>query len=93
MARFERAALLKKFHEMAARGEPIVGGGAGTGASGLVQSTLGVLAFVILFGAARGAGTLIRPALLAHLYGRAQYASMKRFSSRIASVKSTIARS
>src|ERR1700710_1420123 len=33
MARFERAALLKKFHEMAARGEPIVGGGAGPGLS------------------------------------------------------------
>src|SRR6059058_4094253 len=33
MARFERAALLKRFHEMAARGEPIVGGGAGTGLS------------------------------------------------------------
>ena len=33
MARLERAALLKKFHEMARRGEPIVGGGAGTGLS------------------------------------------------------------
>jgi predicted TIM-barrel enzyme len=33
MARFERAALLKKFRAMAARGEPIVGGGAGTGLS------------------------------------------------------------
>src|SRR5213595_2394934 len=33
MARFERAALLKKFHEMAARGAPIVGAGAGTGLS------------------------------------------------------------
>src|SRR3981081_3315929 len=33
MARFERAALLKKFREMAARGEAIVGGGAGTGLS------------------------------------------------------------
>ncbi len=42
----------------------------------LVQSTVGVFAFVVLFGAARGAGTLIRPALLAHLYGRAQYASI-----------------
>src|SRR5215475_4027018 len=33
MARFERADLLKKFRSMAARGEPIVGGGAGTGLS------------------------------------------------------------
>src|SRR3954454_11525409 len=33
MARFERAALLKRFREMAKRGEPIVGGGAGTGLS------------------------------------------------------------
>src|SRR4030081_2683462 len=30
MPRFERAALLKKFRAMVARGEPIVGGGAGT---------------------------------------------------------------
>ena len=31
MAKFERSAILKKFRTMAARGEPIVGGGAGTG--------------------------------------------------------------
>ena len=31
MAKFERSAILKKFRAMAARGEPIVGGGAGTG--------------------------------------------------------------
>lgn len=42
----------------------------------LVPSTGGVFAFVVLFGAARGAGTLIRPALLAYLYGRGQYASI-----------------
>jgi MFS family permease len=42
----------------------------------LVPSTLGVFAFVALFGAARGAGTLTRPAMLAHLYGRAQFASI-----------------
>ncbi len=42
----------------------------------LLPSTAGVFAFVVLFGAARGAGTLIRPALLAHLYGRTQYASI-----------------
>src|SRR6201989_1354212 len=33
MARFERAALLRKFRGMVAKGEPIVGGGAGTGLS------------------------------------------------------------
>src|SRR6202165_386125 len=33
MPRFERAELLKKFRAMVARGEPIVGGGAGTGLS------------------------------------------------------------
>jgi len=31
MPRFERADLLRKFRAMVARGEPIVGGGAGTG--------------------------------------------------------------
>src|SRR6201999_1270875 len=33
MPRFERKVLLKKFRDMVARGEPIVGGGAGTGLS------------------------------------------------------------
>jgi predicted TIM-barrel enzyme len=47
MARFERAALLKKFHEMAARGEPIVGGGAGTGLSAKCEEAGGVDLIVI----------------------------------------------
>ena len=42
----------------------------------VVPATVGVFMFVVLFGAARGAGTLIRPTLLAHLYGRTQYASI-----------------
>ena len=42
----------------------------------VVPATVGVFVFVVLFGAARGAGTLIRPTLLAHLYGRTQYASI-----------------
>jgi MFS family permease len=42
----------------------------------LVRTTPGVFAFVALFGAARGTTTLIRPTLLADLYGRAQYASI-----------------
>ena len=47
MARFERAALLKKFHAMAAEGEPIVGGGAGTGLSAKCEEAGGVDLIVI----------------------------------------------
>jgi MFS family permease len=42
----------------------------------LVRSTPGVFLFVVLFGAQRGLSTIARPALLADLYGRAQYASI-----------------
>ncbi|MHC2336814.1 phosphoenolpyruvate hydrolase family protein [Bradyrhizobium sp. USDA 4454] len=47
MARFERAALLKKFHAMITRGEPIVGGGAGTGLSAKCEEAGGVDLIVI----------------------------------------------
>jgi predicted TIM-barrel enzyme len=47
MVRFERAALLKKFRDMAARGEPIVGGGAGTGLSAKCEEAGGVDLIVI----------------------------------------------
>lgn len=47
MARFERAALLKRFHDMIARGEPIVGGGAGTGLSAKCEEAGGVDLIVI----------------------------------------------
>src|SRR6187401_851188 len=47
MARFERAALLKRFREMAKRGEPIVGGGAGTGLSAKCEEAGGVDLIVI----------------------------------------------
>lgn len=47
MAKFERAALLKRFHEMAKRGEPIVGGGAGTGLSAKCEEAGGVDLIVI----------------------------------------------
>ncbi|MGY4477161.1 phosphoenolpyruvate hydrolase family protein [Bradyrhizobium sp. USDA 3364] len=47
MASFERAALLKKFHAMIARGEPIVGGGAGTGLSAKCEEAGGVDLIVI----------------------------------------------
>src|SRR6266849_3042890 len=42
----------------------------------LMRSTPGVFLFVVLFGAQRGLSTLARPALLADLYGRAEYASI-----------------
>src|ERR1700675_3298303 len=47
MARFERAALIKKFHAMAARGEPIVGGGAGIGLSAKCEEAGGIDLIVI----------------------------------------------
>src|ERR1700741_424513 len=47
MARFERKALLKKFRDMAARGEPIVGAGAGTGLSAKFIEAGGVDLIVI----------------------------------------------
>jgi len=47
MPRFERAALLKKFRDMARRGEPIVGAGAGTGLSAKCEEAGGVDLIVI----------------------------------------------
>src|SRR5262249_39752676 len=47
MARVERSAVLKKFRGMAARGEPIVGGGAGTGLSAKCEEAGGVDLIVI----------------------------------------------
>src|ERR1700751_1023137 len=47
MARFERAALLKRFREMVKRGEPIVGGGGGTGLSAKCEEAGGVDLIVI----------------------------------------------
>src|SRR5579864_4486603 len=47
MARFERATLLKRFREMAKRGEPIIGGGAGTGLSAKCEEAGGVDLIVI----------------------------------------------
>jgi MFS family permease len=42
----------------------------------LARSTTGVIAFVALFGASYGATTLVRPAFVARLYGRVQYAGI-----------------
>ena len=47
MPRFERSALVDKFKAMVARGEPIVGGGAGTGLSAKCQEAGGIDLIVI----------------------------------------------
>src|SRR5256885_3516366 len=47
MPRFERAELLNKFRAMVARGEPIVGGGAGTGLSAKCEEAGGIDLIVI----------------------------------------------
>src|SRR5688572_9535373 len=47
MQRFERSALVDKFKAMVARGEPIVGGGAGTGLSAKCQEAGGIDLIVI----------------------------------------------
>ena len=47
MPRFARADLLEKFRAMVARGEPIVGGGAGTGLSAKCEEAGGVDLIVI----------------------------------------------
>jgi len=47
MPRFQRSALLHKFKAMVARGEPIVGGGAGTGLSAKCQEAGGIDLIVI----------------------------------------------
>src|SRR6201988_847106 len=52
MARFERAALLKRFHAMVKRGEPIVGGGAGTGLSAKCEEAGGV-ELIVIYNSAR----------------------------------------
>ncbi len=47
MPRFERRALLEKFRAMIARGEPIIGGGAGTGLSAKCEEAGGIDLIVI----------------------------------------------
>jgi predicted TIM-barrel enzyme len=47
MPRFERAKLLEKFRGMIARGEPIIGGGAGTGLSAKCEEAGGIDLIVI----------------------------------------------
>ena len=45
--RFARAELMERFHDMARRGEPIVGGGAGTGLSAKCEEAGGIDLIVI----------------------------------------------
>jgi len=47
MARFERTTILEKFQAMKRRGEPIIGGGAGTGLSAKCEETGGIDLIVI----------------------------------------------
>ncbi|GAB5468502.1 MAG: phosphoenolpyruvate hydrolase family protein [Rhodospirillales bacterium] len=47
MPKFDRKTLLTRFHEMAKRGEPIVGGGAGTGLSAKCEEAGGIDLIVI----------------------------------------------
>ena len=47
MPHFERRELLEKFQGMVARGEPIVGGGAGTGLSARCEEAGGIDLIVI----------------------------------------------
>src|ERR1700726_4371247 len=47
MSRFERADILQKFRAMVVRGEPIVGGGAGTGLSAKCEEAGGIDLIVI----------------------------------------------
>ena len=47
MPRFARAALLQRFRDMIARGEPIIGGGAGTGLSAQCEEAGGIDLIVI----------------------------------------------
>src|SRR5690606_30299315 len=47
MARHDRQTLMKKFQDMVARGEPIIGGGAGTGISAKCEEAAGIDLIVI----------------------------------------------
>lgn len=70
MARHDRQTLMKKFQEMVARGEPIIGGGAGTGISAKCEEAAGIDLIVIYnSGRYRMAGRASSAGLLA--YGNA----------------------
>ena len=66
MAAIARAEILKKFHDMVARGQPIVGGGAGTGISAKAEEAGGIDLIIIYNSgryrmAGRGSAACCRP--------------------------------
>ncbi|WP_353154032.1 phosphoenolpyruvate hydrolase family protein [Pollutimonas bauzanensis] len=70
MARHDRQALMQRFQDMVARGEPIIGGGAGTGISAKCEEAAGIdLIVVYNSGRYRMAGRASSAGLLA--YGNA----------------------
>lgn len=70
MTRHDRQTLMQKFHDMVARGEPIIGGGAGTGISAKCEEAAGIDLIVIYnSGRYRMAGRASSAGLLA--YGNA----------------------
>jgi predicted TIM-barrel enzyme len=70
MPRFERKAIVERFHEMILRGQPIIGGGAGTGISAKCEEAGGIdLIIVYNSGRYRMAGRASSAGLLA--YGNA----------------------
>src|SRR5690606_32419468 len=70
MARHDRQALMQNFQDMVARGEPIIGGGAGTGISAKCEEAAGIdLIVVYNSGRYRMAGRASSAGLLA--YGNA----------------------
>ncbi len=70
MTRHDRQGLMQKFHAMVARGEPIIGGGAGTGISAKCEEAAGIDLIVIYnSGRYRMAGRASSAGLLA--YGNA----------------------
>ncbi len=70
MPRFERKQIVEKFHDMIKRGEPIIGGGAGTGISAKCEEAGGIdLIIIYNSGRYRMAGRASSAGLLA--YGNA----------------------
>jgi predicted TIM-barrel enzyme len=70
MPRFERKKIVEKFHDMMKRGEPIIGGGAGTGISAKCEEAGGIdLIIIYNSGRYRMAGRASSAGLLA--YGNA----------------------
>ena len=70
MPRFERKKIVEKFHDMIKRGEPIIGGGAGTGISAKCEEAGGIdLIIIYNSGRYRMAGRASSAGLLA--YGNA----------------------